>query len=140
MKIVELDASTSNPGPEDWFSGETWMEDLGTLRTPTRTRILRVTFAPGARTAWHSHSMGQILHILEGVARIGREGEPVREVHAGDSVEILPGERHWHGAAPEHLMSHLAVYPDDPEAGVETLWQEQVGDESYGAVGQSAQT
>jgi quercetin dioxygenase-like cupin family protein len=131
VKISEISASASKPGPEDWFTGETWMEELGTLPTPTPTRILRVTFAPGARTAWHIHPLGQVLHILDGVARIGREGEPVREVHAGDSVEFAPGERHWHGAAPGRLMAHLAVQATDPGLGAETDWQEKVSDEDY---------
>ncbi|PZS24035.1 MAG: cupin domain-containing protein [Pseudonocardiales bacterium] len=132
MQISEVTTSTSQPGPEDWFTGQTWMEDLGTLQTPTPTRILRVTFAPGARTAWHTHPLGQVLHILDGVARIGREGEPVSEAHAGDSVVFAPGERHWHGAAPSRLMAHLAVQATDPEVGSETLWEGHVRDESYG--------
>ena len=133
MKFTEVTVSTSRPGPEEWFTGETWMEELGTLPTPTPTRILRVTFSPGARTAWHTHPLGQVLHILDGVARIGREGEPVREAHPGDSVEILPNERHWHGAGPGHLMTHLAVYAFDPEVGADAVWEEHVSDESYGA-------
>lgn len=132
MNIKELMTSSSDPGPEDWFTGRTWIEDIGTLATPTPTRILRVTFAPGARTAWHTHPLGQVLHILDGVARIGVEGEPVREARAGDSVEFAAGERHWHGAAPGRTMTHLAVQATDPELGRETLWQEQVSDEAYG--------
>jgi quercetin dioxygenase-like cupin family protein len=134
MKIREVATSASNPGPAEWFTGETWLEDLGTLPTTTPTRIIRVTFAPGARTAWHTHPLGQVLHILDGVARIGREGEPVREAHAGDSIEFAPGERHWHGAGPGRLMSHLAVQATDPELGAETAWEEHVSDEDY-AVG-----
>ncbi|MGI8427972.1 MAG: cupin domain-containing protein [Solirubrobacteraceae bacterium] len=121
MNINELAASTSNPGPADWFTGATWMEALGTLATPSATRILRVTFAPGARTAWHTHPLGQVLHILDGIARVGREGEPVREAHAGDSVEFAPGERHWHGATPARMMTHLAVQATDPDLGRETI-------------------
>lgn len=135
MQLRKLKASTSNPGPADWFTGQSWMEDLGTLPTPAPTRILRVTFAPGARTAWHTHPLGQVLSILDGVAWIGREGEPVCKAHAGDSVQFAPGERHWHGAGPERLMTHLAVQATDPEAGQETLWEEHVGDEEYGEMG-----
>ena len=131
MEISEVAASTSNPGPSDWFTGQTWIEELGTLATPTPTRVLRVTFAPGARTAWHTHPLGQVLHVLDGVARIGREGQPVREAHAGDSVIFAPDERHWHGAAPGRLMSHIAVQATDPEAGSETRWEEHVSDASY---------
>lgn len=135
MEITEATARTSNPGPGDWFSGQAWIEDLGVLATPTPTRILRVTFAPTARTAWHAHPLGQMLHILDGVARIGREGQPVQEARAGDSVIFAPHERHWHGAAPERLMSHLAVQATDPEVGSETLWEEHVSDESYEGAG-----
>lgn len=131
MQISEVTASMSNPGPGDWFTGQTWMEDLGTLPTPTPTRILRVTFAPNARTAWHTHPLGQVLHILDGVARIGREGQPVREAHAGDSVVFAPDERHWHGATPGRLMTHLAVQATDPAVGSETIWEEHVSAESY---------
>ncbi len=134
MKINELTKAKSSPGPTDWFTGNTWMEHLGTLSTPAPTKVIRVTFAPGARTAWHSHPQGQVLHILGGVARIGREGEPVREAHAGDTVEILPGERHWHGAAPELVMVHLAVYAEDADAGLATVWEEQVGQRDYEAL------
>ena len=81
----------------------------------------------GARNASHP----EVLHILVGVARIGRAGEPVREAHPGDSVEFAPGERHWHGAAPGRLMTHLAVQATDPAAGAETLSQEHVEDEDY---------
>jgi len=131
MSISEMSARSSKQGSREWFTGDAWMEELGRLHTPTPTRVLRVTFAPGARTAWHTHPFGQVLHILDGIARIGREGDPVREAHAGDSVEFAPGERHWHGAAPGRLMTHLAVQASDPEAGGETLWQEHVDDEDY---------
>jgi len=131
MSISELSSSASKHGPREWFTGDAWMEELGTLQTPTPTRVLRVTFAPGARTAWHTHPLGQVLHILDGIARIGREGNPIREAHAGDSVEFAPGERHWHGAAPGRLMTHIAVQASNPEAGGETLWQEHVDDEDY---------
>ena len=134
MKINQVGAAASKPGPKDWFTGDTWMEELGTLPTPAPTRILGVTFAPGARTAWHRHPLGQVLHIMDGIARIGREGEPVRELHPGDSVEFAPDERHWHGAAPSRLMSHLAVQATDPDAGTETVWEEQVSDAAYGAM------
>ena len=133
MRINEMSATASEPGPPEWFTGEAWIEGLGTLSTPTPTRVLRVTFAPGTRTAWHTHPLGQVLHILDGIARIGREEEPVREAHAGASVEFAPGERHWHGAAPDRLMTHLAVQATDPEAGAETLWQEHVSDHDYRA-------
>jgi hypothetical protein len=102
---MNLTTSISNPGPEDWFTGQTWMEHLGTLPTPTPTRVL------------------------------GREGEPVIEAHSGHSVEFPLGERHWHGAAPGRVMTHLAVQATDPDTERETRWQEHVNDESYDALG-----
>jgi quercetin dioxygenase-like cupin family protein len=135
MKLTQLSATISRPGPADWFTGQAWMEDLGTLPTPTPIRALRVTFVPGARTAWHTHPLGQLLYILDGVARIGCEGEAVCEAQAGDSVAFAPGERHWHGAAPGRLMTHLALQATDPEAGAETLWEEHVSDDAYGETG-----
>jgi quercetin dioxygenase-like cupin family protein len=131
MKINRLSDATSNPAPEDWFTGNVWMEPLGSLPDPRSTQVLRVTFSPGARTAWHRHPDGQVLHVLDGVARIGREGEPVREANAGDSVEFAAGERHWHGAGPGRLMSHVAIQGSDPAA----QWEEHVSDADYDALG-----
>ena len=132
MNINELSTSKNTLGPEDWFTGTVWMEQLGVVPTPSPTKVIRVTFAPGARTAWHTHPLGQVLHIVDGVARIGRDGEPVRELHPGDSVQFEPGERHWHGAGPDRLMSHIAVQAIDQEAGTETQWEEHVDDAAYG--------
>lgn len=131
MKVTESTERESAAGPGDWFNGRAWMEDLGTLPTAAPTRILRVSFEPAARTAWHTHPLGQVLHILAGVAWVQRDGEPIVELRAGDSVSFDPGERHWHGAAPSSLMSHLAVQATDPETGEQTLWEEQVGDAEY---------
>jgi quercetin dioxygenase-like cupin family protein len=131
MTINELDRTPITPGPAGWFTGRAWMEELGQLDGPTPTRVLRVTFTPGARTAWHSHPYGQVLHILEGIARIGREGQPVRELRAGDSVAFAPGERHWHGAVPSRLMTHIAVQAAGPDGAPETTWAEPVDDTQY---------
>lgn len=131
MEILEGRGREVPAGPEDWFSGRAWMEDLGTLGTPTPARILRVTFEPKARTAWHMHPLGQVLHILSGTAWVQREGEPIREALPGDSVTIAPNERHWHGATPRGPMIHLAVQATDPETGKETIWEEQVPDADY---------
>jgi quercetin dioxygenase-like cupin family protein len=133
MNITELTTSKNAPGPADWFTGQVWLEQLAVLPSPNPTKVVRVTFAPGARTAWHTHPHGQVLHILDGVARIGREGGPVREVRPGDSVQFDPGERHWHGAGPGRLMTHLAIQATDPELDTETVWEEHVDDGAYGA-------
>lgn len=131
MEVTEQGRRQSKPGPEDWFTGRVWMEELGVLPAAEPARILRVSFEPAARTAWHTHPVGQVLHILVGVAWVQREGEPIRELRAGDSVNFGPGERHWHGAAPSSLMSHLAVQATDPALGEETLWEEKVEDAVY---------
>jgi quercetin dioxygenase-like cupin family protein len=133
MEVLEGRSREVPRGPEDWFSGRAWMEDLGTLGTPTPTRILRVSFEPGARTAWHKHPLGQVLHVLSGTAWVQREDEPIREVLTGDSVTIAPNERHWHGASPRGPMSHLAVQATEPESGSETIWEEKVPDADYRA-------
>jgi quercetin dioxygenase-like cupin family protein len=133
MNITELTNTTSDPGPADWFTGQVWLEQLAVLPSPNPTKVVRVTFAPRARTAWHTHPLGQVLHILDGVARIGREGQPAQEVRAGDTVRFEPGERHWHGAGPARLMSHLAIQATDHELRAETVWEEHVDDVEYGA-------
>ena len=118
-------------GPAEFFTGEVWMDEIATLPEPGLAHALRVHFTPGARTAWHVHPRGQILHIVEGVGRVQGEDGPARQVRPGDTVVIRPGERHWHGAAPGHLMSHLAIADRDPATGQQTLWHEHVTDEEY---------
>jgi len=93
--------------------------------------VLRVTFEPGARTAWHRHPLGQTLHVLSGVGLMGRRGAAVQVIQAGDTVWIPPGEEHWHGATPEVMMCHLAV--QEAEDGRTADWLEQVSEEDYGA-------
>lgn len=131
MEVLEGRSRKIPLGPEDWFSGRVWMEDLGTLDTPTPTRILRVSFEPAARTAWHTHPLGQVLHVLSGTAWVQREGGPIHELVPGDSVAIAPHERHWHGASPRGPMIHLAVQATEPESGKETIWEEKVPDADY---------
>lgn len=131
MEVEQGARREGPPGPGEWFSGRAWMEDLGRLSTPTPTRILRVSFEPAARTAWHRHPLGQVLHILSGTAWVQREGEPIRELVPGDSVTIAANERHWHGASPRGPMSHLAVQATDPGSGEETIWEEKVADADY---------
>jgi len=131
MNVARAGTPPIQRGPAEWFSGTVWLDDLaGAAPVKAGFRAFRVTFEPGARTAWHTHPHGQTLHILSGVGRVGRaDGETV-EVFPGDSVWFEPGERHWHGAAPNHVMSHLAVQPTD-EAGSSAAWFEQVSDTDY---------
>jgi quercetin dioxygenase-like cupin family protein len=115
----------------DHFVGDAWIDRITDAQPPSRIRVNVVRFAPGARNAWHAHADGQTLHITDGVGRVQSRGGEVIEVRAGDTVAFEPGEWHWHGAAPDHFMTHLAIWESshdrpDPE------WGEQVTDEEYG--------
>lgn len=119
MKHIPSHAFTAQAAPGEYFTGVVWME-------PQVPGVVRVTFTPGARTAWHTHPQGQTLLILSGRGRVQRRGAAAFDVTAGDVVQIDPGEEHWHGAAPDALMTHLAI-----QAG-ETVWLRHVTDEEYG--------
>ncbi|MGH9604999.1 MAG: (R)-mandelonitrile lyase [Terracidiphilus sp.] len=132
MKIVSSGERASRKGPADWFTGTVWIDEIPTNAEPSRARAARVSFEPGARTAWHTHPLGQVLHVLSGSGLVQLEGEPVRAIHPGDTVAIAPGERHWHGAGPETTMVHLAMQEANAE-GQAVIWMEKVTDEEYGA-------
>ncbi len=132
MTITRAAALTTKRGPAEYFTGTVWLDDL-TGGAPSRVKVARVSFEPGARTAWHTHPHGQLLHILSGIARVQRAGEGIVEVQAGDSVWFAPGERHWHGAAPHCAMVHLAVQQAD-ETGNAATWLEHVNDAEYRGV------
>ena len=136
MEVTGAAERPSARGPAECFTGEVWTDEIALLPDPGLVRALRVHFTPGARTAWHAHPFGQVLHIVEGVGRVQGESGPVRQVRPGDTVVVGPGERHWHGAAPDHLMCHLAVQERDPTTGQTTVWQERVTDEDYRAAPQ----
>lgn len=113
------------PGPPEWFAGDVELAELAAPEAPARVRVFRVVFAPGARTAWHIHPLGQVLHVLEGTARVQRDGGPTEEVTAGGTVWFAPGERHWHGATPGAAMVHLAIQEALAD-GSTTSWLEHV--------------
>jgi len=117
-------------GPADYFTGTVWLDPIIEAPEPARVRALRVSFEPGARTAWHTHPLGQTLHVLSGIGRVQAAGGPVREIRPGDTVWIPPGEKHWHGAGPEHAMVHLAV--QEALDGKAVAWMEHVTDAEYG--------
>ena len=117
-------------GPEEWFTGEVWLDPIAGTAPPSRVAALSVHFTPGARTAWHRHPFGQILHVVEGEGRAQRRGGPVEAIRAGETVRFEPDEDHWHGAAPDRFMTHLAIQEADDE-GVPAYWGEQVADEDY---------
>lgn len=130
MEIIRAGSRPSARGPEEWFTGEVWFDEVAGAQAPDRPQIVRVTFTPGARTAWHSHPHGQTLHITAGTGLIGHADGTIEQVTAGDTVWFHPGERHWHGAAPDALMVHLAIQQADAE-GQAAVWEEHVDDEQY---------
>ena len=117
-------------GGADMFSGDVWLDVIARGEEPSRLRVSRVRFAPAARTAWHAHAVGQTVHVLEGIGRIQSRGDRVAEIRPGDTVHTPPGEWHWHGASPEHFMTHLAMWEAPPD-GPESEWGDQVTDAEY---------
>jgi quercetin dioxygenase-like cupin family protein len=131
MNIVPANSTPSKRGPAEYFTGNVWLDDINPAPQLSDVRAVVVTFAPGARTAWHTHPHGQMLKVLSGIGRVQKAGEPAVEVRPGDVVWFEPGERHWHGAAPDRIMVHLAVQRTD-EAGQPANWEEHVSDAEYG--------
>ena len=129
MDIARAGTKPSTKGPSDWFTGTVRIESLFTAPAPARAAGAAVTFEPGARTAWHTHPLGQTLHVISGVGRVQTKGGPIREIRPGDTVWIPPGEKHWHGAAPTTAMTHIAVH--ESLDGKHITWMEHVTDEEY---------
>jgi quercetin dioxygenase-like cupin family protein len=120
-------------GPADWFTGQVWIESVAVAdRDPQHLQVLKVHFSPGARTAWHSHPAGQVLHVLEGTGRVQERGEPLVELREGETAVTAPDVWHWHGSSPGHSMIHLAIQQPGPE-GAPTQWGEHVTDAEYNA-------
>jgi quercetin dioxygenase-like cupin family protein len=116
--------------PAKTFTGDAWIDLIAMGEEPSRIRVSVVRFAPGARNAWHTHALGQTLHVTEGIGRVqSRDGEPI-EVHPGDTIYSPPGEWHWHGADADHFMTHVAMW-EAPANGPETEWGELVTDAEY---------
>ncbi len=132
MDVYKAGTRPNGPVNPDYFVGDVMMENLNACPEPARTNTLRVTFQPGGRTNWHTHPYGQTLVVLTGVGRVQLEGEAVQEITPGDVVWIPAGEKHWHGAAPDQEMCHIAVQERD-EAGSTANWLEPVSDADYGA-------
>src|SRR3546814_7845879 len=129
MDIRPCGSTPSRPGSADWFTGTVWQEPIIEAEAPARLRATLVSFGPGARTAWHTHPLGQTLYVVAGSGLAQSEGGPVRRIRAGDVIWIPAGEKHWHGAGPDTAMTHVAM-PEAP-AGVAVEWLEQVSDEQY---------
>jgi len=129
MEIIRNGSQPSVKGPSDWFTGTVRIDPLFQPNDARRAGAATVTFEPGARTAWHTHPLGQTLIVTAGCGRVRREGGPVEEIRPGDVVWFPPGEKHWHGAAPSTAMTHIAIQEQLDGKVVE--WMEKVGDEQY---------
>lgn len=114
-------------GPADWFTGDVWIDTLAQPNADSTLSVAAVHFHPRARTAWHTHDGGQTLYVTEGVGRVQSRGEPVATIRAGDVVHTPSGEWHWHGAAPEHFMTHLSLTQGP------ATWGDRVTDDDYDA-------
>jgi quercetin dioxygenase-like cupin family protein len=131
MDIKPLGSTPSRRMGADSFTGTVWQDPIIEAPAPARIRGAWVRFEPKARTAWHTHPLGQTLHVISGVGRVQLWGGPVREIRAGDTVWIAPGEKHWHGAGPDTNMVHIAL--QEHLDGTHVTWLEHVTDEQYNA-------
>jgi len=129
MIITRNGSKPSGKGPADYFTGQVRVDPLFQADAPARVVGASVTFEPGARTAWHTHPLGQTLVVLSGCGRAQHEGGPVEEIRPGDVIWFPPHERHWHGAAPTVAMTHLAI--QEQLDGKTVDWMAQVSDEQY---------
>jgi quercetin dioxygenase-like cupin family protein len=130
MQITRNTLETS-PGPSDWFTGSVFVDTVAAPSEASAIGAASVHFTPGARTAWHTHPHGQTIWVTDGVGLCQREGGAIEVIHPGDRVFFEPGERHWHGAAPNRFMTHIAIQQAD-ESGSFVSWAEHVSDEQYG--------
>ena len=129
MEIKRSGSQPSTKGPADYFTGTVRIDPLFQVKDPARTAGNSVTFEPGARTAWHTHPLGQTLIVTAGCGRAQRLGGPIEEIRSGDVICFVPGEKHWHGAAPTTAMTHIAIQEQLDGKAVE--WMEKVSDEQY---------
>jgi quercetin dioxygenase-like cupin family protein len=130
MQITRNSLETSR-GPKEWFTGDVFVDRVTTPTAPSRLGAAIVHFAPGACTAWHTHPVGQTIYVTEGIGRCQRRGGPIEEIRPGDRVFFEPGEEHWHGAAPDRFMTHLAMQEADDRGSV-VSWGTHVTEEEYG--------
>lgn len=129
MKITRAGSTPSMKGPADWFTGMVRIDPLFQAEPPGQVAGAAVTFEPGARTTWHTHPAGQTLIVTAGLGRVQRDGGPVEEIRPGDVVWFPAGEKHWHGAAPDVAMTHIAI--QEAVAGELVTWLEPVSDADY---------
>lgn len=129
MKITPNGSLPTRRAPADWFTGTVWQDPIIEAEAPARLRAVTVRFEPGARTAWHTHPLGQTLHVTSGAGLVQVWGEAIREIKAGDTIWIPAGEKHWHGAGPTTFMTHIAM--QEALDGVAVEWMEKVSDTQY---------
>lgn len=132
MEIKRVGSQSSREGPADWFTGTVRIDPLFSPPEPARVAGASVTFEPGARTAWHTHPLGQTLVVTSGLGRAQCEGGPIEEIRPGDVVWFAPNEKHWHGASPTTAMTHIAIQEALDERLVD--WMEKVTDAQYNAL------
>ncbi len=132
MQITRSGGAETASGPGEWFTGIVYVDTVATPSEPSRLGAASVHFAPGARTAWHAHPLGQTIYVTEGVGLCQRHGGLVEAIRPGDSVFFEPGEDHWHGAAPSRFMTHIAMQQVDDQ-GSPVSWGQHVTDEEYNA-------
>lgn len=127
-----LARTPTSKNPPERFTGDVWLDPIASPREEgQRMTVAKVRFAPGARTAWHSHARGQTLHVTQGVAWVQSRGGETAELHPGQTVYCPPDEEHWHGAAPDAFMEHLAMLDNADDPATTTRWLEHVSDDEY---------
>ena len=129
---MDIHVSGSRPtrrAAKEHFTGSVLQDPINMAPAPARLNASRVSFEPGARTAWHTHPLGQTLYVISGIGRVQAKGGPIREIRPGDVVWIPPNEKHWHGASPDNSMTHIAM--QEALDGVFSTWMEHVTDEEY---------
>ena len=130
--MQKLSRDETTKGPAAMFTGDVWFDVIVRGQAPSRVRVNTVRFAPGARTAWHSHAAGQSLYVTEGQGLVQSRGGDAIELQPGEVIWTPPGEEHWHGAAPEHFMTHIAIWEAPEDDGVEeSTWGAHVTDNEY---------
>lgn len=129
-----LPKQPSAKGPAEWFTGDVWIDTIVRGEEPSRVRVSAVRFPPGARTAWHSHAVGQTLYVTDGAGLVQSRGGKITEIRPGHVLYTPPGEWHWHGAQPDRFMTHLSITEAAGPAGPpEAEWGDHVTDEEYEA-------
>ena len=129
MQIIKAGSRPTTKASSDYFTGTVWQDPIVEADEPARVRVLKVSFEPEARTAWHTHPLGQTLHVINGVGLVGLRNEAPQLIKAGDTVWIPPGEEHWHGASATNLMTHIAI--QEALDGSVANWLDKVTDDEY---------